>query len=362
MDLEAEMKLSYYKEIADVNKAHHVKLVQHQETEKIYVQKALNHYDPQVFFYLSENSPKGTPKIFELINKDNCLYVIEEYITGDSLKELLDFQGPFAEKDAITMIKQLCSILKPLHAHHPSIVHRDIKPTNLIVKPDGTLTLIDFDSAKETKGNLCKDTVLIGTAGYAAPEQYGFYESMQTTDIYGIGILLHELLTGQLPNQGPVEVGSLSTVIKKCIHMDPNQRYQTVAELEMALKKPKVKKERNRPNKSGFRAWLPPGFRSGNPGIMVVGFLWYLLFFSLSLSLDIKNVNLIGLWVNRIGCLGIFFLETLFIGNYRDIWRLFPLTRSNRIVIKIVGVVLGAVLIFFVVIFLLVALLMIVNQ
>ena len=126
---------------------------------------------------------------------------------------------------------------------------------------------------------------------------------MQTTDIYGIGILFHELLTGQLPNQGPVAVGSLSAVIKKCIHMDPSQQYQTIAELEMALKKPKVKKERNRPNKSGFRAWLPPGFQNGNLENMVVEFLWYLLFFLLSLSLDIKNASLIGLWVNRIDCL-----------------------------------------------------------
>lgn len=361
MDLEAELRLSYYREITYVNKAHQVKLVQHLETEKIFVLKELKVYDLQVFSYLSENALMGIPKIVELIQQGSSLYVIEEYIPGDSIKELLDLNGPFAEKKAVTIIRQLCQILKPLHAHHPPIIHRDIKPSNLIVKPDGSLVLIDFNSAKEIKGTTGKDTVLIGTTGYAAPEQYGFYESMQTTDIYGIGVLFHELLTGQLPNQGSSCTNNLSPIIKKCTSMDPKQRYQTVAELDNALETTKVKKQNQQDPKKGFRAWLPPGFRSGKPLVMIVGFLWYLIFVSVSLSLENQNVNLIGLWFYRIASLMVFLLETLFIGNYRNIWSRFPLTRNQSIWIKIIGVILMGFILFFVLMILMFSILKVIS-
>jgi eukaryotic-like serine/threonine-protein kinase len=342
MKLETELKLSYYNKIAEVDEIHKVKLVQHTESGKVFVLKSLHIYDMQVFLYLVQTPLKGTPKIIDLIEDDGTLYVIEEYITGNSLQELLQSNGTFSEQDALAYINQLCDILRPLHRHTPPFVHRDIKPSNLIVTHDNTLVLIDFNSAKESEGNKSQDTVLIGTVGYAAPEQYGFAASTPTTDIYAIGVLLNELLTGQLPNQQQY-TGFLQTVIKKCTQVDPKQRYQTVDQLQQALhtELPKSKV------KPGLRGWLPPGIRNRNPWIVFASSFWYLFVVALSLSLNLKNMADGQLVLNRIFVLLFFLLETLFIGNYRNIWTRISLAKSKNLLVRICGIALWAFILFF---------------
>jgi serine/threonine protein kinase len=340
LKLEAELKLSYYKEIADVDEAHRVKLVQHTESGKVFVQKTLQVYDIKVFSYLKENPSIGTPRIVELIEDDGTLYVIEEYIAGNSLRELLQSQGSFAEKDALVYIDQLCGILRPLHSLNPPIVHRDIKPSNLIVTCDGTLVLIDFNSAKESLCGKNQDTVLIGTVGYAAPEQYGFSSSTPAADIYAIGVLLNELLTGHLPNQERY-TGHLQPIIKICTQMDMEQRYQTVEQLQQALHN-EMSAGKVKP---GLHGWLPPGIQSSNPWIVLTSSLWYIFFIAISVSLETKGTSGGELTLNRIFCLVLFLAETLFIGNYRNIWALFPLAKSENLFVKICGVVLGSLVI-----------------
>lgn len=342
MELETELKLSYYNKIADVDEVHVVKLVQHTESGKVFVLKTLHIYDMQVFSYLAQTPIKGRPKIIDLIEDDGTLYVIEEYITGNSLQELLQSNGMFSEQDAVAYIDQLCDILRPLHRHNPPFVHRDIKPSNLIVTPDGTLVLVDFNSAKESDSNKSRDTVLIGTAGYAAPEQYGFAASKPTADIYAMGVLLNELLTGQLPNQEQY-TGFLQPVIKKCTQVDPEQRYQTVDQLQQALhtELPKSKV------KPGLRGWLPPGIRNSNPWIVFASSFWYLFVVALSLSLDLKNISEGQLVLNRIFMLLLFLSETLLLGNYRNIWARIPLAKSKNLVVKTCGITLWAIILLF---------------
>lgn len=364
MNLEVELKLSYYKEIADVDHVHKVKLVQHTESGKIFVLKTLKVYDIRVFQYLAANPIPGTPRIVELIEDGNLLYVVEEYISGTSLRDRLEESGTFCEEEAVKLIRQLCSILRPLHNLNPPIVHRDIKPSNIIISLDGKIVLVDFNSAKTSEYTQTQDTVLIGTVGYAAPEQYGFSASRPTTDIYAIGVLLNELLTGKLPNE-EIYSGYLEPVIRKCLQMDPLNRYQSVEELLRAIQ-PAVKMRidfiahirdwlprgvdvRNRlppglnvqkwlPLWLNVRKWLPPGLRNRNPGIILLSVIWYLSIIDISLTLEVEDAVGGALYLNRFFFSLIFLSQTLWFGNYQNVWSYLPLSKSQNRFVRIIGV------------------------
>ena len=146
----------------------------------------------------------------------NC-YTYEEYINGETLAEILG-NGPISDEKAVHWIRQLCEAVRFLHEQSSIIIHRDIKPSNIMLSFDGIIKLIDFDASKEFTPNQQRDTELIGTPNYAAPEQYGFAASDPRTDIYAVGILLHELITGYKPNEinAPYE-GRYKKIIQKCI-------------------------------------------------------------------------------------------------------------------------------------------------
>ena len=174
MTLADSLALSYYRKVADINPEHGICLIQHQETGKFYVQKLLSVYNISVFRQLMEHPLPGIPRIYEAVEEDAVLTLIEEYIPGTSLQELLDAQKALPEAQVVEYMVQLCGILHSLHSCNPPIIHRDLKPANIIVTSDGILKLLDFNAAKCAGGASAKDTVLMGTPGFAAPEQYGF--------------------------------------------------------------------------------------------------------------------------------------------------------------------------------------------
>ena len=197
MTPEDELRLSFYEEVAPLNSRHGIDLVRHTGTDRIFVRKKLQHYDREVYDILRESKFSGIPVIEELIEQDDTLILIEEYISGSTLEQTLQEHGCFTEEETSPIILSLCEVLRPLHAHDPEIIHRDIKTTNLILRDDGTLYLIDFDASKMYDPAKNRDTVLIGTEDYAAPEQYGFAQSDRRTDIYAIGVLMCKMLTGK---------------------------------------------------------------------------------------------------------------------------------------------------------------------
>ena len=380
MQIENELRLSYYRELADVKKKHAVKLVQHTESGRFFVLKKLSIYDIHVFRYLADHPLPGIPHIEELIEDENTLYVIEEYIPGVTLADRLEEQGPFPEAEALDLIRRVCQILLPLHALTPPIVHRDIKPSNLILTPEGGLFLVDFNSAKESSSLQTKDTVLFGTVGYAAPEQYGFAASKPTADIYAVGVLFNVLLTGKLPTERPAE-GHCAPLIRRCLQMDPANRYRDAAELLHALgPAPKAKAFRaagktarstgasagpagasawntgsargtqtasQEAGRSDFRRLLPPGLGSRRIWVVVLSALWYLTISWLCLTLQVENISAAGLIIERIVMFLDFFCWTLWIGNYRGIWARMPLTKDRRILVKVIGVLLWGFLLLF---------------
>ena len=302
MHYEDELRLSFYEEMAPLGGKQNITLVRHVETGHIYVRKKLTHFDREIFEFLKEGCFAGIPVIRELIEADGSLWVIEDYISGSSLAELLE-QENFGEDEACAIIADLCDILEPLHAHKPPIIHRDIKSSNVIIDGAGRTFLIDFDASKLVVPGRKRDTQLIGTEEYAAPEQYGFAQSDERTDVYALGILLHELLTGRLPSEACEDTqaapaaraaeatpsGALGRVINTATAMDPAGRYSSAAGLKRAVLQARAIKSEApsllsrlglRPSRllKALLAHLPkplrelPGFRYGNPLIFALSF------------------------------------------------------------------------------------------
>ncbi|MBR5292107.1 MAG: serine/threonine protein kinase [Clostridia bacterium] len=181
-----------------------------------------------VYGQLSDIDINGIPRIFSIEQDGQYLSIIREYIPGKTLAEALREGVRFSEKEATEKIIALCDILSVVHSLTPPIIHRDIKPSNIILQEDGGICLIDFDAARQYKGDGGGDTQHIGTHGYAAPEQYGFGETDARADIYAVGILLKELLGESISPH-------LNEIIAACTRMDPAHRYQSAAALKRAL-------------------------------------------------------------------------------------------------------------------------------
>lgn len=187
------------------------------------------------------------PSIIDVIDTDDSFIIIMDYIQGNSLNKALDEYGAQPQEQVITWAKQLCDVLGYLHSRTPAIIYRDMKPANVMLKPDGNVTLIDFGTAREFKERNLADTTCLGTVGYAAPEQFGgMGQTDARTDIYCLGATLYHLVTGMNPCEPPYEIKpireinpSLSSgferIIQKCTQRDPNDRYQSAAELMYAL-------------------------------------------------------------------------------------------------------------------------------
>lgn len=183
------------------------------------------------------------PSVIDVIEGENSLLIVMDYIEGRSLDDLLIEHGAQDQKTVIEWACQLCDVLAYLHSQKPPIIYRDMKPANVMLKPEGTLMLIDFGAAREYKPQNLKDTISLGTRGYAAPEQYREDgQSDARTDIYCLGVMLFQLLTGENPHElrpirdiNPSLSSGLEAIITKCTQVKKENRYQSCAELLYAL-------------------------------------------------------------------------------------------------------------------------------
>lgn len=336
MKIEDELTLSFYKEISKLDEKRDIWLVQHVETKEIFVRKILKVYDREVYTYMKEKRFPYTPEIIEMIEDGENLILIEEYVQGKSLDVILR-EGVFSPEDAKATILKICEILKPLHNHVPAIVHRDIKPGNIIVK-DSQIYLIDFDASRDYEPDKNKDTVLMGTREYAAPEQFGFSQSTPRTDIYALGVLMNVMITGKFPAD-ELAKGKARKIIKKCTAVDPKDRYACVEDLENAIK-------------GNPSSYAPPGFRARNPLFMILGAFGYIAIFSISLTLDITKsdgtpAGTIETIVSRFAILIIFLGLTLYWGNYRFFLEKFPFKKMKMLPLEILRIAMGTALIAF---------------
>jgi serine/threonine protein kinase len=188
----------------------------------------------------------GIAQVSDFFIENHSAYVVMEYVPGQSLAQLLSQQpGQHLSPDrAIELTQQLCQALDYLHRQRPPLIYRDLKPENVIVEPGGQVKLIDFGIARLFKPGQQQDTVAMGTPGYAAPEQYGRAQTDPRSDIYSLGIMLHQMVTGQDPTQrtpftplnwsnlpATDRLPSLKSVILKATQLQPDARYHSVGEM-----------------------------------------------------------------------------------------------------------------------------------
>jgi serine/threonine-protein kinase len=187
------------------------------------------------------------PRINDILDDGKVIYVVMDYVEGESLQKILKTEGAQPQKHVLKWGKQLCEVLNYLHSRRPPIIYRDMKPGNVMIKPDGDVKLIDFGIAREFKEQGGSDTTSLGTRGYAAPEQFaGGTQTDPRTDIYNLGATLYHAITGHDPSKEPYVMhpirywnpklsGGLEKIILKCTMADPNERYQSAVEVLYAL-------------------------------------------------------------------------------------------------------------------------------
>lgn len=178
-------------------------------------------------------------------------YLVMEYVPGRTLNEVVD-QVPgrrLDERQVRQWAQELCDVLHHLHSQTPPLIFRDLKPSNIIIRPDGQLKLIDFGIVRYFKPGKQSDTQVVGTPGYAAPEQYGHGQTDARSDVYSMGVLLHELLTGHDPGSTPLNLPDpsllnpaispqVAAVIKQATQVNHLLRFANMGAFAQALGMP----------------------------------------------------------------------------------------------------------------------------
>lgn len=186
------------------------------------------------------------PRIVDIIDNGITIYIVMDYIEGENLRKYLDDYGAQPEERVVNWAKQLCDVLSYLHSQKPPIIYRDMKPENVMLKPEGNVKIIDFGIAREYKEQKLSDTTVLGTKGYAPPEQYSG-QTDQRSDIFALGMTMHHLLTGVDPRgkqyvpvrqYNPELSEGIETIIDCCVRPAAEERYQSCADLLYDLEHP----------------------------------------------------------------------------------------------------------------------------
>lgn len=173
---------------------------------------------------------ENLPLIYDVINLEDGQIILEEYIDGITAAQVME-TGYYRYSGARKIITCVCNALRILHERN--LVHRDVKPENIMIDNSGRVVLIDLNTSRKIS-TASKDTVIMGTVGYASPEQLGLSQSDTRTDIYAAGVLLNVMLTGKHPSE-KLTKGKAGRIVRKCTSVSPDERYQTVEKLMKAL-------------------------------------------------------------------------------------------------------------------------------
>lgn len=206
-----------------------VYLIRHKDTGRLFVLRNFTG-NAEVYRKLLEVSCPNLPKVLEVASRNNKHLVLEEYVQGDTLDYMLR-DVLFTPEETRDIVTQVCRALWVLHSM--DAVHRDVKLENIILRGSDAV-LIDFDAARLHKPEYENDTQVLGTEGYAAPEQYGISQTDIRSDIYAVGVLINFMLTGKHPSK-ELAPGKFGRVVLRCTAVNPQKRYRNVLRLMEAL-------------------------------------------------------------------------------------------------------------------------------
>lgn len=368
MILEEESRLSFYRELTVLDEKKNIVLVQDRRNSELCVKKTLDIYSRDVYEQLASVRIEGVPAVKECVADDGKLIVVEEYVQGRSLKQVLDEHGLLNEEQAYEIAVQLVDILVRLHQLEPAIVHRDIKPSNIIIEKNGHVNLIDFNAARHVNADKNEDTRMLGTVYFAAPEQFGFGQSDERTDIYGLGATINYIMTGDKPGAGIAEC-IFSDILKKCLMVDAKDRYQSAEELrgvldmlnysivqdnrkkaetafgkdntvsvvrtyrnirDIIVKMYRKYQKRNYDIDTSWRRYLLPGFRRLNVVYCLIALVWYAVIVWMTITFAVTDsktgIPVTGgeLTMYKIAVFVLLFGMTMWFGNYLNIRRKLP--------------------------------------
>lgn len=202
-----------------------VSLIRHRDSGTRFI---FRHFygSSEVYQRLLDISCQNLPQIMEVGEKEGKTALLEEYVQGDTLGNILE-GGFLTANEAKQITRQLCQALWVLHSM--GVVHRDVKPDNIMIRGKEAV-LIDFDASRIYKNAIQEDTQILGTTGFAAPEQYGISQSDGRADIYALGVLLNIMLTGEHPSR-KLAGGRMGRVVQRCTMMSPSKRYKDIRHL-----------------------------------------------------------------------------------------------------------------------------------
>ena len=328
-------------------------LVRRKNDGKIYIKKYVSAKSAEVYTRLQDIVHRNIPRIYGVAQGEDKGIVIEEFINGETLEEYMEKRGVLEENQVCSIVREICSAL--FVVHNRGIVHRDIKPENVMISNDGVVKVIDFGIARNIKEGKTQDTEILGTAGYAAPEQYGYGQTDARADIYATGVLMNRLLTGELPAQHLYSAPVLQDIIKRCIEMDARNRFQTIQELKGSVEttgtRPERKTEENRfkikENKHpGCVIKGIPGFRTGVLWKNIVATLGYIFLTISTYALMQDYTSSIEVFLLEASAVFLYLWAATLVGfNVGDWDRKFILTRRlPKEVMLILRIVLWAVI------------------
>lgn len=248
-------------------------IVRNIQSGEIMIKKRLDNINADIMKRLCTIRHKNLAAVIKVTEENGIFYSYSEFVPGRSIQSYIDEGKIFSEEEALSIAANICNGLEVLHAN--GIIHRDITAANIILSYDGNVKIIDYGIARTSKENASRDTYILGTAGYAAPEQFGFSQTDERTDIYAVGVLLNVLLTGKFPNE-EMCTGKFKKIIKRCTSMDSSDRFSSVNELKNELSRPKIVLKNN----DGF-----PGFRNQKLILKILASLIYFLIIFIDFSL-----------------------------------------------------------------------------
>ncbi len=324
-------------------------LAQDVETKRIVIKKYISLENAEVYERLKSIRHKSLVPVLYLAKGARGAVVILEYVSGQTIGERMETQGLFHEKDAVSYMIQL---LRGLYVvHQAGIVHRDIKPDNLLISTDGILKILDFDISRIYKKHSRQDTQLNGTQGYAAPEQLGHQQTDARSDIYASGVLMNVMLTGCRPNEQPyTDNKAIHTIIRRCFEISPENRYQSSGKMLQALERLQAFQrwpaDRSAPDTSAHRTGIWPGFRTGVRWKQIIASIYYVLMSIYSAScLYLCWPNPLALFLETVAVAAHIWLAVFLPLNFPDWMRLVPpVQRLGRIPKIILGMMLWMIL------------------